>query len=368
MRITMENLQKLYLSSEGKDFAVAEIAKSLLGSGFTSGFVSTAGRIGYNSLKNKIREGSEPDDSPVGVAKAIVKQAATRSIPGNHSEHIFPAQGDEARSIVNEMYDSCYGTMSPETQKSPMAHALAQERVIDFITTVYPTQNTESCESETEPKEFSESLNSLLNKDFAMTSLVGAAVTKLASKASDAWKNKHDGKGNWLTKKIDDAQKANETVNITGWDRAKSITATGRQNIANKVGTNVTNKISDFENKVLGDKEKPSATSLAGKAKASLDKANEALNSATTDETRESAQKQVDKAQKRVDRINTVRDVAEGAKSVVDTIKTEYGGSIVKSVMKPAKAAVGYKVAKSVGQALTPKTSNPYKPQKGSYA
>ena len=358
----MENLQKLYLSSEGKDFAVAEIAKSLLGSGFTSGFVSTAGRIGYNSLKSKIREDSEPDDSLAGVAKAIVKQAATRSIPGNHSEHIFPAQGDEARSIVNEMYDSCYGTMSPETQKSPMAHALAQERVIDFISTVYPTQNTESCESETE------SLNSLLNKDFAMTSLVGAAVTKLASKASDAWKNKHDGKGNKLTKIIDDAQKANETVNITGWDRAKSITATGRQNIANKVGTNVTNKISDFENKVLGDKEKPSATSLAGKAKASLDKAKEALSSATTEESQASAQSQVDKAQKRVDRINTVRDVAEGAKSVVDTIKTEYGGSIVKSVMKPAKAAVGYKVAKSVGQALTPKTSNPYKPQKGSYA
>lgn len=366
MRITMENLQKLYLSSEGKDFAVAEIAKSLLGSGFTSGFVNTAGRIGYNSLKNKIREDSEPDDSPVGVAKAIVKQAATRSIPGNHSEHIFPAQGDEARSIVNEMYDSCYGTMSPETQKSPMAHALAQERVIDFISTVYPTQNTESCESETEPKEFSESLNSLLNKDFAMTSLVGAAVTKLASKASKAWENKHGE--NKLTRKINDAQKANETVNITGWDRAKSITATGRQNIANKVGTNVTNKISDFENKVLGDKEKPSATSLAGKAKAGLDKANEALNSATTEEAKASAQSQVDKAQKRVDRINTVRDVAEGAKSVVDTIKTEYGGSIVKSVMKPAKAAVGYKVAKSVGQTLTPKTSNPYKPQKGSYA
>lgn len=364
----MENLQKLYLSSEGKDFAVAEIAKSLLGSSFTSGFVNTAGRIGYNSLKNKLREDSEPDDSPVGIVKGIVKQAATRSIPGNHSEHIFPAQSEEAKSIVNDMYNACYEAMDRETLKSPLAKGLAQERVMDFISTVYPTQNSESCESETEPKEFSESLNSLLNKDFAMTSLVGAAVTKLASKASDAWKNKHDGKGNWLTNKIDTAQKANETVNITGWDRAKSITATGRQNIANKVGTNVTNKISDFENKIIGDKENPSASSLAGKAKASLDKAKEALSSAITDETKASAQSQVDKAQKRVDIINTVRDVAEGAKSVVDTIKNEYGGSIVKSVMKPAKAAVGYKVAKSVSQAVAPKTSNPYKPQKGSYA
>lgn len=364
----MENLQKLYLSSEGKDFAVAEIAKSLLGSSFTSGFVNTAGRIGYNSLKNKLREDSEPEDSPVGIAKGIVKQAATRSIPGNHSENIFPAQSEEAKSIVNDMYNACYEAMDRETLKSPLAKGLAQERVMDFISTVYPTQNSESCELETEPKEFSESLNSLLNKDFAMTSLVGAAVTKLASKASDAWKSKHDGKGNWLTNKIDTAQKANETVNITGWDKAKSITATGRQNIANKVGTNVTNKISDFENKIIGDKENPSASSLAGKAKASLNKAKEALSSATTKETQASAQSQVDKAQKRVDRINTVRDVAEGAKSVVDTIKNEYGGSIVKSVMKPAKAAVGYKVAKSVSQAVAPKTSNPYKPQKGSYA
>ena len=367
MRITMENLQKLYLSSEGKDFTVAEIAKSLLGSGFTSGFVNTAGRIGYNSLKNKLREDSEPEDSPVGIVKGIVKQAATRSIPGNHSEHIFPAQSEEAKSIVNDMYNACYEAMDRETLKSPLAKGLAQERVMDFISTVYPTQDFESCESEAEPKEFSESLNSLLNKDFAMTSLVGAAVTKLASKASKSWQDKGH-KENWLTKKIDTAQKANETVNITGWDKAKSITATGRQNIANKVGTNVTNKISDFENKIIGDKENPSASSLAGKAKASLDKAKEALSSATTKETQASAQSQVDKAQKRVDRINTVRDVAEGAKSVVDTIKNEYGGSIVKSVMKPAKAAVGYKVAKSVSQAVAPKTSNPYKPQKGSYA
>lgn len=353
MRITMK--KQLYQSPKDREFSVP----------FVDGFVTTLGRIGYSTAKSSIRSDDEPENKVAAVAKGVLKQAATRSMPGNHSEHIFLAQDEGSGSLNSSLYNSCLQQIDYNNLDS----IISQERNLDFITTVYPTQKTEE-DSGAKAQEFSESLNMLLDKDFALFKDVGVSVARgLGNWAKRTTEHNVGGVAGKIAKGINKVNKDNENT-ITTVDKMKTVTATGRQKVADKVGANINSKIDDFKNKVIGSGENPGSKTLAGRAKEGLNKAKEALAGAT-DDTKAAAQEKVDKAQKKVDRINSLSDLANDAKSVVDSVKDAYGGSIVKAVRNSTKAAVGATIAKSAVDSVKTSQSNnrnPYKPVKGSYA
>lgn len=349
--------KQLYQSPKDKEFSVP----------FVDGFVTTLGRIGYSTAKSSIRSDDEPENKVAAVAKGVLKQAATRSMPGNHSEHIFLAQDEGSGSLNNCLYNSCLQQIDYNNLDS----IISQERNLDFITTVYPTQKTEEDSEEVETKEFSESLNMLLDKDFALFKDVGVSVARgLGNWAKRTTDNKVGGVAGKIASGINKINKDNENT-ITTVDKMKTVTATGRQKVADKVGANINSKIDDFKNKIIGSGENPGSKTLAGRAKEGLNKAKAARANATGDDDIAAAQEKVDKAQKKVDRINSLSDLANDAKSVVDTVKDNYGGSIVKAVRNSTKAAVGATIAKSAVDSVKTSQSNnrnPYKPVKGSYA